>query len=380
MQVLSVLGAVCGAVLVLVTSASVVVTLVVPRGQSSRFAKAVDRAVHGAFHAIAHRLPTYEARDRLLGPQAPVMLLVLLAGWLACYCLGYGLLLWPLIGRGLGVAVREAASSMATLGFASTAGNGPTVVDVVAGITGMVLVALQIAYLPTLYGAFNRRETEVTLLGGRAGVPAWGPELLARTRFGITTEDLPALFTSWERWAADVSESHVSYPVLIRFRSPRPLSSWLVSLLAVMDAAALFLALCPSQAPVEARLCLRMGFTCLRDIADAVGIAYDPDPRPDEALDLSYDDFLAAVERLDAVGFERERSAEEAWAHFTGWRVNYEQVAYDLARTIDAVPALWSGPRRHSDEVILTVRPPNRLPGAPDERRGKVPMRPPAGT
>src|SRR5207244_1611771 len=81
--------------------------------------------------------------------------------------------------------------------------------------TGLIIVALQIAYLPTLYAAFNRRETEVTLLAVRAGRPAWGPELLARSRFTITTEELPDFYRRWERWAADVAESHSSYPVLI---------------------------------------------------------------------------------------------------------------------------------------------------------------------
>ena len=156
-----------------------------------------------------------------------------------------------------------------------------------AAATGLGIVTLQIAYLPTLYAAFNRRETEVALLNARAGVPSWGPELLARTHYalgtGVSTIDtLPDLYEQWERWAADVAESHTTYLPLVRFRSPRPLSSWVTALLAVLDSAALFLALSPQSAPVvPARLCLRSGFLCFRQIAQAMGIDVPDEPDPD---------------------------------------------------------------------------------------------------
>ena len=107
-----------------------------------------------------------------------------------------------------------------------------------AAASGLIIVALQISYLPTMYSAYNRRETEVTLLRPRAGSPAWGPELLARAQLASGVEQLTPLYASWERWAADVAESHSSYPVLLRFRSPEPHSSWIISQLAVLDAAA----------------------------------------------------------------------------------------------------------------------------------------------
>src|ERR1017187_5599794 len=99
-----------------------------------------------------------------------------------------------------------------------------------------------------------------TALSARAGVPSWGPELLARTHYalgsgGSTIHTLPDLYAQWERWAADVAESHTTYLPLTRFRSPKPLSSWVTALLAVLDSAALYLALSPQKAPtVPARL------------------------------------------------------------------------------------------------------------------------------
>jgi len=103
-----------------------------------------------------------------------------------------------------------------TLGFAEPVGAVPSVIVFLAAATGLVIVTLQIAYLPTLYSAFNRRETEVALLNARAGVPSWGPELLARTHYalgsGVSTLDtMPDLYAQWERWAADIAESHTTY-------------------------------------------------------------------------------------------------------------------------------------------------------------------------
>jgi hypothetical protein len=229
---------------------------------------------------------------------------------------------------------------------------------------GSVIVTLQIAYLPTLYAAFNRRETEVALLNARAGVPSWGPELLARTHYalgtGISTLDtLAGLYAQWERWAADVTESHTTYLPLIRFRSPRPLSFWVTALLAVLDSAALFLALSPGSAPVvPARLCLRSGFICFRQVARAIGFTVPEEPEPGDRISLSYEEFLEAVERLRAVDFPIERDPAAAWPDFAGWRVTYEQAAYAVAAEVDAVPALWSGPRRLADPAIPPHRPP----------------------
>jgi hypothetical protein len=253
-----------------------------------------------------------------------------------------------------------------TLGFASTGGGGPTAVDFVAGVTGLTVVAMLIGYLPTLYSAFNRRETEVTLLGVRGGIPAWGPELLARSRFTITTQELPQFYRQWERWTADVAESHSSYPILLQFRSPHPKASWLIALLAVLDSAALWSAVAPDDLPIEGRLCLAMGARGFRQLATTLGIPYEEDPRPDAGIQLSREEFDQGVARLQEVGFPMTRTPDEAWPHFQGWRVNYESIAYALTWTIDVVPAAWSGPRRSGEAPIAPIRIVNRTPDSPE--------------
>jgi hypothetical protein len=354
-----------GLAIVLATWSSVLRTLVVPRGLSSRLTAGVMWSVRGLFDGVAGRFKSYDARDRILVAQGPAILIALLFAWVALFLAGFLLMFAGATSESLYDAARESGSSLFTLGSAATNQPLATGVAFFAAATGLIVVALQVAYLPTLYAAFNRRETLVTLLQSRAGVPAWGPELLARHQIVSILDNLPLFYAEWERWAAELAESHTNYPVLILFRSPSALRSWVVGLLAVLDSAAMHLALNPSLRVSEARLCLRMGFTSLREVCGAMGIAYDPDPLPDAPIALTYEDFVAGIARLEAVGYPMERTAEEAWPDFRGWRVNYEAQCYALAWEVEAVPAVWSGPRRHAAEPMLPVTPPNRTPRNP---------------
>ena len=357
-------AAVVGGLIVVVTAGSVIGTLIVPRPSGSRLTNMVDVAVNSTFQLFASFIKDYRRRDRVLAAQAAALLIVQLIAWLGFFFVGYALLLWPLVSGGITTAFATAGPGLWQIGSDTVRGASERTIIDFASLTGIVTVTLQIAYLPTLYSEFNRRETDIALLNARAGVPSWGPELLARTHYalgsGVSTIDtLPDLYAEWERWAADVAESHTTYLPLVRFRSPRPLSSWVTALLAVLDSAALILALSPQRAPtVPARLCLRSGFSCFRDVARALGMDTPEKPDPAQGISISYEEFLDAIDRLRKVDFPIERDPAEAWPDFVGWRVNYEQPAYELAYALDAVPALWSGPRRHTTKVIPPIRPP----------------------
>lgn len=373
---------VAGVALVFATFASIFDALVVPRGTPARFALGISRVIGAFLRWVARRFSSYEDRDRVLVLHGPGSLIAVLVAWLTLLFLGFGLVFWHVSPggssdgafAGLGEAFRQSGSSLFTLGFATADDPGPAAATFVAAAAGMVVVALQIAYLPTIYGAFNRRETLVTLLESRAGVPAWGPELLWRHhRVGID-DSLPDLYSQWEIWAADVAETHTTYPVLVWFRSPHPYRSWVTALLAVLDAASMHLALCPSSAPSEARLCLRMGFTAVRDMSRVLNLPYEPDPRPDAPIDLTFEEFEEAVAVLREIGFPMERTATEAWPDFRGWRVNYEEVMCALANLVVAPPALWSGERRDVREPAMPVRRP--LDRTPDEPEGTASTKP----
>jgi hypothetical protein len=356
-------AAVIGGLLVLTSAWSVIGTLIVTRPISSHLTRWVDRVTDHIFQTVVRPVSDYKRRDRILATQAAAVLLGQLAAWLIVSYVGFALLLWPFAYRGVVSAFVDAGSSLFTLGFAVPSGAVPAVVVFLAAAVGLIVLTLQIAYLPTLYAAFNRRETEMALLNSRGGVPAWGPELLARTHYGLgtgsTLDTMPDLYAQWERWAADVAESHTTYPVLVRFRSPQSLTSWVTSLLSVLDSAALFLTLSPKAAPVvPARLCLRSGFLCFNRVAQAMGFDIPLEAaNPDAGISLTYDEFLEAVERMRQVDFPIERDPAEAWPEFVGWRVNYERAAYAVAEAIYAVPAKWSGPRKNNVQVIAPIRP-----------------------
>lgn len=362
MGVLRVIAVIGGFAVLAGTTSSVLRTLVVPRGVSSSMSEALLGTVLRITRMIGDRVRSYERRDLILAWSAPLALMVLLVGWLASYAFGFALLDAGFGRLGFPDALRQAGSSISTLGFAASGRPGLTTLDVLTGLSGMIVVALQIAYLPTLYSAYNQRETLVTLLAARGGEPAWGPEVLARHAWLGLLDNLSDLYGDWERWAATVSESHTSYPVLIHFRSPQPLRSWLISLLAVLDAAALQTAMSPSSTPAEARNLLRMGYLALRDIAAIESVPVPADPSPDDEIRLTFDEFEKAFNLLAEVGMPIERSPVEAWPHFRGWRVNYEAAAYGLAAHIDAVPAMWSGERRRPSTPIPPIRPINRQP------------------
>jgi len=357
-------GFVLGLLIVAFAAVSLVTTFVLPRG-GTRFQALpliVGRGVRSGFLFAARSARTFERKDGILAGVGPVSLIAQLAMFLGLFILGYGLMQWPWTGS-VGGGITESAASLFSVGLVHAGVRGNDVVVVLAAATGAVAVALQIGYLPAIYQAFNRRESLVTLMESRAGVPAWGPEVLMRHQLVAITDALPALYGDWELWAADLAESHISYPVLLWFRSPEPGYSWILSLLAVLDAAAMHLSLNPSSAPSEARLCLRMGFTALRRIAQALHWEFEADPAPEGPLQLSYEEFAYAVQLVRETGFPVERTTEDAWPNFRGWRVNYETLAYRLADRVVAPRAPWSGERSHLPlELMPPRRPPHRNP------------------
>ncbi len=354
-----------GLALVLVTGAAMIATVVMPRGRSvpQLLGLVVTRLVRLVMVSASRLFSDFAKKDALLATIGPLAMLAQLLAFLGLFLVGYGVAISTYAGS-LGAGLREAGASLFTVGLAHVPGSENSVLGVMAAATGAVAIALQIGYLPVIYQAFNRRESLVTLMESRAGLPAWGPEVLGRHQLVLSTDALAAMYRDWEMWAADLAESHVSYPVLLFFRSPDPWYSWVLSLLAVLDSAAMQMALNPGSTPSEARMCLRMGFTALRRIASSLRWPYDADPLPEAEIALTFDEFHSAVQMLEQVGYPMERTAGEAWPHFKGWRVNYESIAYRLADVVVAPRAPWSGDRRAlSESLSIPKRPPHRSPG-----------------
>lgn len=366
MQALAWLGFAAGLVLLLLIGASVIKTLLIPRNLSSVISTVVAWSVLAVYRLMTAKVHEVHRRERILATGAPTYILVLLVCWIVCLFVAWALMLVPFTGN-MVRALRLSGSSLFTLGFATPTGAEPYAIVFAAAISGLGVIALMIGYLPTLYSAYNRRETLVIMLEALSGKPPWGPELLARQQLIGNTSYLPRLYERWTEWAADISESHTTYRMLIYFRSRYPEQPWPLALLAVLDAAALHLSLNPQSAPAEIRPFLRVGYITMRAIARTLRIEVDDDPHPDDPLVLTREEFDAAVQHLADAGWAFERPPGEAWPHFRGWRVNYEAAAHGIAAHLDLPPALWSGPRaRLGQTAALPQRPAHREPRAPD--------------
>lgn len=345
------LGFSAGLMLALGTVVAVMKTLIVPRRSWSLLAAFIGRMGFRIFHWVAARFRSFDVADRFLGFHAPTVIILTLAALLGSFTVAFGLMLLPWADLTLGEAMRESGSSVFTLGFVSSDTPIPTVLDVAAGATGMIFVALTIGYLPSMYSEVRKREALIKQLQGWTGKPSWGPEILARFTLVAALDRLPDLFASWDFWCARLADSHMKYPVLTHFRSPRARNHFVVALLAVCDAAALDLAMRPSVDHTDARLLLRQAAACLRDVA------YPMRRVETELLDvrLTRSEFDDGCARMAAVGYPAECTGEAAWVRFRELRNSYAPIACQIAFWTMAAPAPWSGERNGFEG--LTDRP-----------------------
>jgi hypothetical protein len=326
-------------VIILGTAVSVIKTLVVPRRAWSFVPRLVNVVTTRVFMGIARRMRSYDLVDRFLGFLGPLVLIFTLLAWLGLFVIGFALILLPTTDN-FGRALAQSGSSTFTLGISAREPGVTTSIDVIASATGLIVIALTIAYLPALYAVIRRRETLGKQLQVRIDSPAWGPNVLASHHRLGADDVLPTLYADWDRWACEVADGHAKYPVLNQFRLPRSRHNWLLSLTAMMDAAALDVSL-RRDAPPEARLFLRSGIACVDELATSlrIGTAGAEPPLVGES------DFEEAVALLAEAGCPGTVPASESWSSFHEWRSRYGPLAHAIADTVVAPPAPWTGGR-----------------------------------
>jgi hypothetical protein len=343
--VVKVLWFAAGVVLLLSVVDSAIRTFMLPRGVASMMTRAVFVSLRAVFNRLARMTRSYEGRDRVMALYAPIGLLVLPLVWLAILIAAFTLMFHALGVRGFERAFEMSGSSVFTLGFVRPPDLATNVLAFVEAASGLALLALLIAYLPTIYGAFSRREVLVAQLAVRAGEPPSGVELLARAQRMERFQLLDELWVSWQTWFAEVEETHTSLGVLSFFRSPRANRSWITAAGAVLDAASLRLSAVDLPFDPQAGFCIRGGVFGLRAVAEYFGLPFDPDPTPTDPTSISEDEFLEACDRLVAAGIPVRADREQAWHDFNGWRVNYDAVLIGLAGLVMAPYAPWSSDR-----------------------------------
>jgi hypothetical protein len=240
-------------------------TMILPRRASGRLriSRLFMTATWGPWRAIASRMRQTRGRETFLSYFGPLSLLLLVVVWAAGLILGFGLLQHAIGSRfadahSLGDWETDLYVSGTTL---FTLGLGDVVpltvlsrflVALEAG-TGLAFVAGVIGYLPVLYGAFSRREVSIILLDARAGSPPTALELLRRHAGPAGETALQSLLVEWERWSAELLESHISYPQLCFFRSQHDNQSWLGALVAMLDTCAVLIATVEGEAARQAQ-------------------------------------------------------------------------------------------------------------------------------
>src|SRR5437870_146964 len=317
-------------------------TIILPRRVSRRFriTRLFYRGTWLPWRATARRLPA-KRREAFLSVYGPLSLLALLSLWAGGIVLVFGMLQWSagsalaVVGgvSGFGSDLYLSGTTFFTLGLGdvvprTTLAKTLTVIE--AGM-GFAFLAIVIGYLPVIYQAFSRREGAIALLDARAGSPPTAGELLWRHRADDQRDALRELLREWERWAADVLESHLSYPVLAFFRSQHNNQSWLAALTTILDASALVMVGLEGWCMRQAELTFAMARHAAVDLAQV--FSTPPAAAPAERLP---DEDLARLRVRLADGGMRLRDGEMT-ERLTELRRMYEPYVAALAAYL-AVP------------------------------------------
>jgi hypothetical protein len=325
---------------------SAIQTFVLPRGANDRLSRFVFVVMLRLFRLLVRKTRTYQQRDRIMAFFAPISLLALIPIYLILVFLGFAGMYWALGNVGsIEQALKVSGSSVMTLGYAAPGDLPDGLLMFAEAAIGLILVAVLIAYLPTMYNAFQRREQAVTLLEVRAGSPPSAVEMILRYQRIHGLDQLNTLWVQWEQWFADIEESHTSLAALVFFRSPQPDHSWVTAAGAVLDAASLLRSTVAVPRDAQADLCIRAGYLALRRIADFFQIEYNAQPNPDDPISLSRDEFDTAYDELKENHVPLIADRDAAWRDFAGWRVNYDTVLLALAAMTMAPYAPWSSDR-----------------------------------
>jgi len=334
-----------GAIIVVWTLASAIRSFVLPRSDNVFLTRIVSQAIFRLFALRLRWACTYEQRDRIMAFFSPVALLSLPVVWLTCIAIGYTAMFWAVGVRPVYNAFWLSGSSLLTLGFAPVDTLAQMLLAFSEATVGLGMVALLIAYLPTMFTAFTEREAAVSMLEVRAGAPPSAVEMISRMHRIRGLEELNEVWPQWEDWFVDLEQTHTSLIHLVFFRSPHVGQSWVVAAGTILDAASLTASTLDIPHDPRADLCIRAGYLALRSIVDFFGLPHNPNPKPDDPISVSRAEFDAVCGELEKAGVPLKVDLDQAWRDFAGWRVNYDIVLRTLAGLTMAPEAPWSGDR-----------------------------------
>jgi hypothetical protein len=344
--------AIAGALLVALTLLDAFETIVLPRRVTRhfRFTAWFYRNSWVPWAKFSKRIKSRTRQESFLGYFGPLSQIALLLFWALSLIFGFALLQY-----GIGEHVRfngtpvtnfttllyHSGETFFTLGYGDITpdSTGARFLAVAEAGLGFAFLGVVIGYLPTVYSSFSRREIEISLLDARAGSPPTAVELLRRFAASKDQHVLDDIFRGWEQWAAQVLESHLSYPILSFWRSQHSNQSWVGAITAILDASAIVLAGIDGLVADQAKLTFAMARHAVVDLAQVVNAQYDPqlpDRLPPEELNR-----LRTI--LGEAGLKL-RSDDYAEQKLTSLRALYEPYAQALGRRLYTELPPWVNP------------------------------------
>ncbi|HEX3436316.1 MAG TPA: potassium channel family protein [Pseudacidobacterium sp.] len=339
-------------------------TVILPRRATGRFR--ITRIFYVLTWApwswFAGRIRKERKRETMLSFYGPLSLVLLIVVWAGALVLGFALIFYALespftdpLGRAVGLRsdVYVSGTTLFTLGLGDVVPHSYVVRDLVILEAGMGLgfVAMVIGYFPVLYGAFSRREVSISLLDARAGSPPTAAELLRRHSFDGGNAALTLLLEEWERWSAELLESHISYPLLCYFRSQHTHQSWISALTAILDTCALLIAGVQERPARQAQLTFAMARHALVDLAQSFSLQPEknmPDRLTEKQFHVLYDQLCQSGMRLcrDPQSLDRLNQMRQL----------YEGYAAALSSFLSMPLPPWVAEHPHKDNWMSVAR------------------------
>ncbi len=335
---IKILAVIVGISLIIVIMQDSFESIVLPRRVSTRFrlSRMFYILTWMLWSSIARKMRPGNRREFYLSYYGPASLLLMLIVWALVLVFSFALIQWglslplnvPEKDVTFGTYLYMSGTTFVTLGLGDVtpmSGLARFLVFAEASL-GFGLLALIIGYIPVIYQAFSRREINISLLDARAGSPSSATELLRRSYRDRKIDELIQFMREWERWCAELLESHLSYPVLTYYRSQHERQSWLAALTTILDTCALLIVGFEDiSAPT-----IRYTFAIARHAAVDLAQVYGTPPMNPKLNRLSHDDFASMRDALAEVGLVL-RHGEDAEQHLYDIRRMYEPFVNSIA-------------------------------------------------
>jgi Ion channel len=326
---------------------------------------------------LANHMRNVRKRETALSYYGPLSLLLLIAVWAGALLLGFALIMYSLPSPfldplhahpGFDSYVYLSGTTLFTLGLGDILPHTSAArfLSVLESGIGLGFLAMVISYFPVLYAAFSRREVTISLLDARAGSPPTAAELLRRHSFEGGSDALNLLLVEWERWSAELLESHISYQLLCYFRSQHTNQSWLAALTAILDVCALMIAGVQDHAARQAQLTFAMARHTLVDLSQVFSqmpVANAEDRLPPERFEVLY-------ERLGESGIRVCRD-DDSMERLKKMRLLYEGYAIALSRFLKMPLPPWVAEHPSKDNWLSVAKLRRDTEAVPDEKVGR---------